>query len=109
MDVEISDLAVYNLIARDRIGFRNRDRFPDFNLPKWCQGCHRITDLRECWGCHRWFCYECLIEHMMGCKQWQEIKGDYEILFECEKYETCDDCKFRFKCYTRKKIPKRKK
>jgi len=94
---------VKSLVTRDR--FRPRDPVDIFDkAPHWCcTGCHRITNLRECWGCKRWFCYECLIEHMMGCPEWQEIKKDYEIIFECDKHETCDDCSYRFKCYTQRK------
>ena len=97
---------VKGFMARNRL--RPRDPLDIFDKePHWCAGCHKITELRECWGCKKWFCYECLIEHMMGCKEWQKVKGDYGVLFECDKHETCDDCPYRFKCYTSKKILKK--
>jgi hypothetical protein len=73
-----------------------------------CSLCFQRTTLRECWGCHRWYCYDCLVEHMMICPDWLIIKGDYEIIFECNKHKTCDECPLRFKCYTKKKLPKGK-
>jgi len=97
--------SIKSLVSRDRLRPRN-DTWSD--APHWCSGCHRITELRECWGCKKWFCYDCLIEHMMVCPEWQKIKGDYEIIFECDKHETCDDCPLRFKCYTERKIPRKK-
>jgi len=94
-------------MSKDRL--RPRDTFPRPKLdPLFCTGCHKITNLRECWGCKKWFCYDCLVEHMMGCKEWLKIKGDYDILFECERHEICDDCPYRFKCFTSKKIPKKR-
>jgi len=97
---------VKGFVSRDRLS--SRDNSLDIEHI-FCEGCHRIANLRECWGCHKWFCYDCLIEHMLGCKEWQKIKGDYDILFECDKHETCDDCSYRFKCYTTKKVPRKKK
>jgi len=108
-------MAIGDFPDRDLVkGFVSRDRLRPRDNPLdighiFCEGCHRITDLRECWGCHKWFCYDCLIEHMLGCKEWQKIKGDYDILFECDKHKTCDDCPYRFKCYTTKKILRKKK
>lgn len=87
-------------------GFGPRDRPGDY--PKRCQGCYRTANLRECWGCKNWFCYDCLIEHMIGCPEWLAIKNDFDVIFECNKHEACDDCPLRFKCYTSKKIPKKK-
>jgi hypothetical protein len=84
-------------------GIIARDRLREILEQPWCTGCHRITDLRECWGCKKHFCYECLIEHMMGCEEWQKIKQDYQPIFECSQHETCNDCPLRFKCYTQRK------
>ena len=94
------------LVARDR--FRRPgdlgDIFGDTTIK--CAGCRKITTIRECWGCHKYFCYECLIEHMMGCEEWLKVKGEYDIIFECGKHKTCETCPYRFKCYTQRRKPK---
>lgn len=90
------------LVARDR--FRSPGNI--FDSPVTCAGCHKITTIRECWGCHKYFCYECLIEHMMGCEEWLKVKGEYDIIFECGKHESCDECSYRFKCYTQRRKTK---
>ena len=44
-----------------------------------CPTCLSITTLRQCWGCLQFFCYDCLQEHMIGCKAWQDLKKSKEV------------------------------